>query len=92
MTDQFQTCARETLTASNYQTNQRLQELIDAIAKAQAQERQWVYSALDQIERNRIQDQYQMRQGLAAFAALTGDELAKTQQKIDSLGGSDANP
>ena len=92
MTDQFQTYARETLAASNYQTNQQLQELIDAIAKAQVQERQWVYSALDQIERNRIQDQYQMRQGLAAFAALTGDELEKTQQKIDSLAGSDANP
>lgn len=91
MTDQLQTCARQTLAASNYQTNQRLQELIDAIAQAQVQDRQWVLSALDQIERNRIRDQLAMREGLAAFAVLTGDELAKTQQKIDSLLNADTD-
>lgn len=91
MTDELQTYSRQTLAASNYQMNQRLQELIDAIARAQAQDRQWLLSSLDQIERNRMQDRQQMQEGLATFAAATSNELARTQEKIDSLIGSGGN-
>jgi hypothetical protein len=85
MTEELQTAAGQTLALSNWQTNQRLEELIEAIQQAQMQDRQWVLSALGQIEQNRIRDQMKMQEGLAAFAVLTGDELARTHQKIDNL-------
>lgn len=85
MTEALQDYAGQTLALSNMQTNQRLEELIEAIQQAQIQDRRWVLSALDQIEQNRLQDQMKLREGLAVFAAATGDELARTHQKIDNL-------
>lgn len=85
--------ALQTLAASNTSTNQLLTELIQSINAAQAQDRQWVLAALDQIESNRLADTAQFRNGLQSLAVLTGDEFERTRQDmvqllIDKQGGS----
>jgi hypothetical protein len=85
--------ALQTLAASNTSTNQLLTELIQVINAAQAQDRQWVLAALDQVEFNRLADTAQVRKGLQSLALLTGDQFERTRQDmvqllIDKQGGS----
>ncbi len=77
--------AVQTLAASSAVTHQLLEELIDAIDAAQTQDRQWVTTAIKQIELNRIQDSTQLSNALVSFAAQTEDELLRTKQDMVQL-------
>lgn len=79
---ELNTYALHTLAASNTVTNELLTGLIDAINDAQAQDRQWVASAIEQIEYNRLQDRTQLINGLQTLAAETEDELLRTKQDV----------
>jgi hypothetical protein len=85
--------ALQTLAASNTSTNQLLTELIQSINAAQAQDRQWVLAALDQVESNRLADTTRFKNGLQSLAVLTGNEFERTRQDmvqllVDKQGGS----
>lgn len=69
--------AAYTLAASGTATNQLLEELIESINQAQTQDRQWVVSALGQIELNRLQDNAQLSNALASFAAQTEENMSR---------------
>jgi hypothetical protein len=73
------------LGASGEVTDRRLTELIQAIDAAQTQERRWIAAALERIELNRLQDKSQLRNDLARFAVVTGDELARTREDMVRL-------
>jgi hypothetical protein len=62
-------------------TNQLLKELIKSIAAVQTRDRRWVVAALNQMESNRLQDKTRFRNGLAAVAVQTADEMHQT--KVD---------
>jgi len=77
--------AMQTLAISNTATNRLLTELIQSINAAQAQDRQWVLAALDQIESNRLADTTRFKNGLQSLAVLTGDEFERTRQDMVQL-------
>jgi hypothetical protein len=77
--------AIQILAASSAVTNHRLEELIDAINTAQTHDRQWVTTALSQIERNRLEDKTQLAVGLETLALQTEDELQRTRQDMAKL-------
>jgi len=77
--------AIQTLAASSAVTNQRLEELIDAINTAQMQDRQWFTTSLKQIELNRLQDKTQLAAGLETLALQTEDQFQQTKQDIVKL-------
>lgn len=74
--------ALRTLAASGVVTNQRLEELIHAIDRANTEQRRWVVSALSEIELNRLRDRTQFANGLEALAVQTDDELKRTKQDM----------
>jgi hypothetical protein len=74
--------ALEILSASGNITNQLLEELVQAIATAQLQDRQWVAAALEQTERNRLADKNQLGGALVNFASKTVQDLQQTQQNV----------
>jgi homoserine dehydrogenase len=74
--------AVKTLAASSAVTNQLLRDLIKNIAVLQTRDRQLVVSALNQMESNRIQDKTRFRNGLAAVAVQTADELRQTKLDV----------
>ncbi len=69
--------ASYTLAASGAATNQLLEELIESINTAQIQDRQWVVAALGEIELNRLQDNAQLSNALATFAAQTEQNMER---------------
>jgi hypothetical protein len=77
--------AAQTLAASGAVTNQLLEELIESINAAQAQDRQWVAAALEQIESNRIRDNAQFSNALVGFADQTEEELLRTKQDLAQM-------
>ncbi|MHC4119062.1 MAG: hypothetical protein ACYSWO_16325 [Planctomycetota bacterium] len=77
--------AAYTLTASGAATNRLLEELIESISTAQTQERQWVTSAFEQLESNRLRDNARLSNAFAAFAVRTEDELELTKQGVAQL-------
>jgi dGTP triphosphohydrolase len=66
----------EILNTSGTITNNLLEELIQSIATAQHQDRQWVAAALKQTELNRIQDKSQLGNAFLNFASRTEQDLA----------------
>jgi hypothetical protein len=74
--------AVKTLAASSAVTNQLLRELIKGIATVQTRDRQLVLSALNQMESNRLQDKTRFRNGLAAVAVQTADEMRQTKLDV----------
>jgi hypothetical protein len=77
--------ATQTLAASSAVTNQLLKELIESINQAQTQDRQWFTAAIRQIEINRLRDNAQLTNALAAFAVQTEDELLRTKQDMAQI-------
>ena len=77
--------AANVVNASGTVTNQLLQNLIESIDTAQAQERQWFASALEQVESNRLQDNAQLSNALVSFAVRTEDELQQTKDDVEQL-------
>jgi hypothetical protein len=77
--------ATQTLAASSAVTNQLLEELIESINQAQTQDRQWFTAAIRQIEINRLRDNAQLTNALAAFAVQTEDELLRTKQDMAQI-------
>lgn len=75
----------QVLAASGTLTNQRLEQLIEAINTAQHQERRWITAALEQIESNRLEDKVQLTGGLRTLAFYTEDELERTRQDFAKL-------
>ncbi|MCP4607992.1 MAG: hypothetical protein GY845_04685 [Planctomycetes bacterium] len=66
-----------TLAASGAATNQLLEELIESIDQAQTQDRQWVATALGEIELNRLEGDAQLSNAFATFAAQTKQDMAQ---------------
>jgi len=76
--------ATYTLAASGAATNQLLEELIASINQAQTQDRQWVATALGEIELNRLKDNAKLSNAFASFAVQTEDELQNMAQILSS--------
>ncbi|MEA3226622.1 MAG: hypothetical protein U9Q07_11795 [Planctomycetota bacterium] len=62
-----------------------LEELIESISTAQAQDRQWVTAAFEQTELNRLRDNARLSNAFATFAVRTEDELELTKQGMAQL-------
>jgi len=77
--------AAYTLAASGAATNQRLEALIESINQAQTQDRQWVATALGEIELNRLQDNAKLSNAFVSFAVQTEDELLRTKQDMAQI-------
>jgi hypothetical protein len=69
--------AAYTLAASGAATNQLLENLIESINQAQTQERQWVATALGEIELNRLKSDAQLSNAFVTFAAQTKQDMAQ---------------
>jgi hypothetical protein len=69
--------AAYTLAASGTATNQRLEQLIEAINQAQTKDRQWFAAALSEIELNRLEGDAQLSNALTTFAARTERDMAQ---------------
>ena len=74
--------SHEILNASGTITNQLLEQLIQAIATTQVQERQLIAAALEQIELNRLEDKTQLGSALLTFASQTEQDLLQTQENV----------
>lgn len=79
--------AAKILAASNAVTHQLLDDLVQAIASAQDQDRQLVTAVMRHIESNRIKDTARLNVGLAALAEQTYGELAQTKRSVAQLAG-----
>lgn len=77
--------AANVVNASGTVTNQLLQDLIETIDQAQAEERQWLAASLEQIELNRRQDDAKLSNALMNFAVQTENELNQTKQDVEQL-------
>jgi len=79
--------AAYTLAASGAATNQLLENLIESINLAQTQERQWVATALGEIELNRLKSDAQLSNAFVTFAAQTKQDMAQilSHTQPDSL-------
>lgn len=77
--------AVKTLNASSAVTHQLLNDLVQAIASAQEQDRQWVTIAMRHIESNRIKDTMRLNTGLVSLAEQTRGELTRTKQGLAQL-------
>jgi hypothetical protein len=86
LTEQYQQdlrqAALEILTTSGTITNRLLQDLIYSIETTQFQNRQWVATALEQIELNRLEDKDRLGNALYNFAAHTEEEFGRTKQNM----------
>jgi|GEM_PF-4485477 len=82
---QLKEYAVQTLTASGAQTNQLLEQLLEAVKVSQLEERQIYASILKQLEMERIRDQEQLRNEFALFAQETGGRLMETQKNVVQL-------
>lgn len=69
--------AAYTLAASGAATNQLLENLIESINQAQTQERQWVATALGEIELNRLKSDAQLSNAFVTFAVQTKQDIAQ---------------
>ncbi|MHC4742533.1 MAG: hypothetical protein ACYS8Z_11515 [Planctomycetota bacterium] len=79
--------AAKILAASNAVTHQLLDDLVQAIASAQDQDRQLVTAVMRHIESNRIKDTARLNVGLVALAEQTYGELAQTKRSVAQLAG-----
>jgi len=77
--------AAYTLAVSGAATNELLEELIESINAAQAENRQWVAAAFEQIELNRLRDNARLSDAFVTFAVQTEDELQRTRQNMVKL-------
>ncbi len=77
--------AIEILNTSGTITNQLLEELIQAIATSQLQNRQWVAAEIQKTEQNRLEDKTQLGSALVNFASATVKDLQQTQQNVAVL-------
>jgi len=84
-TSEMNEFAAKTLAASSTVTHRLLNDLVQAIATAQVQDRQWAAAAMRRIESNRIQDITRLNVGFAALAEQTRGELTKTKQGLAQL-------
>ncbi len=69
--------ATYTIAASGATTNQRLEQLIEAINQAQTKDRQWFAAALSEIELNQLEGDAQLSNALTTFAARTEQNMAQ---------------
>jgi len=79
--------AAKTLAASSAVTHRLLNDLVQAIAAAQVQDRQWAAAAMRRIESNRIEDVTLLNVGFAALAEQTRGELDETKKSVAQLIG-----
>lgn len=82
---QLKEYALQTLTASGAQTNQLLEQLLEAVKVSQLEERQIYASILKQLEMERLRDQEQLRNEFVLFAEETGGRLMETQKDVAQL-------
>lgn len=91
ISSELKTYTEQTVVRNDIQTYRLLAELIDAIQTAQSQNQQWVLSAMDTLEKYRLEEQEKMRTDFANFAVYTGNELSRTQEQIKALSASTKN-
>ncbi len=77
--------AIEILNTSSTITNQLLDELIQAIATSQLQDRQQFAAAIQKVEQNRLEDKTQLGSALFNFASATVQDLQQTQENVAVL-------
>lgn len=77
--------AAQTLAVSNATTHRLLEDLIESINVAEVQKRQWVATALAEIDATRRQDSTQFANALVSLAAATGGEIERTKNDMVSL-------
>ena len=75
----------EILNTSGTITNQLLDELIQAIATSQLQNRQQFAAAIQKVEQNRLEDKTQLGSALFNFASATVQDLQQTQENVAVL-------
>ena len=80
--EELNIAAIEILNTSNNTTNHLIEELIQTVAAAQIQDRQWITTALRQNEINRLQDKSQLGSALINFASFTEQNLQQTQDDV----------
>ena len=91
ISSELKTYAEQTVVRNDIQTYRLLTELIEAIQTAQSQNQQWVLSAMDTLEKSRLQDQEQMRSEFATFAIYADNELTRTQEQLKALSSTTKN-
>ncbi|HPC96676.1 MAG TPA: hypothetical protein PLU87_17150 [Sedimentisphaerales bacterium] len=77
--------AVQTLAASNANTNRLLEDLIEAISVAQAQNRQWLAAGMQELDAARRQDNTCLAGALVSFASALGGEFERTKQDMVNL-------
>lgn len=85
--------AAQTLASSNATTHRLLEELVASIYIAQVQNRQWVASALVELDATRRQDSAHFANALVTLAVATEGEIERTKKDMAGLraGARDAN-
>jgi hypothetical protein len=77
--------AANIVAANGNMTNQLLENLIESIDAAQAQQQQLFAATIEQIELNRRRDNAQLSDALVTFATQTENELNQTKQDMAEL-------
>ena len=77
--------AANIMAANGNLTNQLLENLIESVDAAQAQQQQLFAAAIEQIELNRRRDKAQLSDALVTFATRTENELNQTKQDMAEL-------
>ncbi|MHC4291368.1 MAG: anti-sigma factor [Planctomycetota bacterium] len=83
--------AEQTVTHNDTRIYQLLTGLIDAIETAQVQNQQWTLSAMAELENQQLRDKEEVYNQFATFAVYTGNELLRTQQKLEALSAKQKN-
>jgi len=71
--------------ASNSVTNQLLTQLVGAVEKSQQQDRQWITTALEEIEAKRAAEATELGTALVRLAAHTETQFQRTNDIVRSL-------
>lgn len=81
----FYQLAANIVAANGNMTNQLLENLIESVDAAQAQQQQLFEAAIEQIELNRRRDNAQLSNAFVSFATQTENELNQTKQDMAEL-------
>ncbi|MHC4123550.1 MAG: anti-sigma factor family protein [Planctomycetota bacterium] len=86
LSQQLQQClyefANQTLNASSTITKQMLVEVVETIDEVQAQQHRQLVDTLKEIEKNQLDNDSELRDGLVNLANYTTNELQNTKQEV----------
>jgi len=82
LTDQYRSDLNRSAVQTLAVTNELLDQLVQALQTAQAEDRRRIARAMYEIEKNRVQDKTQLAGGLQTLALCMEDERARTKREI----------